>query len=270
MSFRAATSLCLAVAALPLAACNQLEPIAGDTDSGGGGGIPPAVRAAFEGSCGKSGCHAAGGTAPTLAGSELDAILTGSGGGLPYVTLGDTSNSYIAIVMMPDALLSALGVTRAVSRMPLDGDFKNPNIQTILAWIGGAEFEGGGGTTTGDGSTGGSTGGEPPMPTFTNVQAIFTAKCSCHLTDPGPANGNVNLAEGMAYQNIVNVKSPTTALDLIEPSNPDQSFLYLKLSMAFKTVPGGELGSQMPLGTMLTADEVALIEEWITLGAMND
>lgn len=270
MSFRAVTSSCLALASLALAACNQLEAIGEDSGTGGGGGIPPAVRAAFEESCGKSGCHSSGGVAPVLAGAELDAILTAPGStGVPYVTIGDTTQSYIAIVMMPDALLGALGLERAVTRMPADQDFMNPNLQTILAWIGGAEFEGGGGgETTGDPTTGGSTGGMAAEPTFANVQAIFDAKCFCHNAPPNPqANGNLNLGAGMAFANIVGVKS-TTALNLVEPNSPDMSYLYLKIAGGFEAVAGSSGTLMPPPNGGLTAEETMLIEEWITMGAM--
>lgn len=276
MFFRAAKSLCLAVASLPLAACNQLEAIDTETGGGGGGGIPPAVRAAFEQSCGKTGCHSAGANAPTLAGAELDAILTGSSStGVPYVTIGDTTQSYIAIAMMSDEVAAMAGVERAVARMPIDRNPADPvqqaNLNTILAWIGGAEFPGGGGETSGGEETsGGMTTGEPAMPTFANVQAIFSAKCSCHAAPAGPGNGNLSLADGMAYANIVGVKSPTTALNLIEPGSPDMSYLFLKVAGGFDAVTGGA-GTLMPppMGG-LAMDEITLIEEWITAGAMDN
>jgi hypothetical protein len=268
MSFRPATSLCLALAALPLMACNQLEPIEEET-GGGGGGIPPAVRAAFEASCGKSGCHAAGGVQPVLAGAELDGILTGMGGGLPYVTIGDTTNSYLAIVMLPDATLMELGLTRTAPRMPLDQDFLNPNLQTILAWIGGAEFEGGGDETTGgEMTTGGSTGGEPPAPTFTGVQAILNAKCSCHAGAPNAAvNGNFSFGAA-EYAKIVDVKS-STALDFVEPNSPEMSYLWLKVNGGFEAAGGAGTLMPPPMGG-LSADELTLLEDWITMGALDN
>lgn len=279
MSFRPVTSLCLALAALPLAACNQLEPIEEDTGGNGGGGIPPAVRMAFEASCGKTGCHSAGANTPVLAGAELDAILTGtSNSGIPYVTIGDTTQSYIAIVMMSPAVAMMAGVDPPALRMPVD---RNPadmaqaaNLNTILAWIGGAEFPGGGDATTGGemttGDESGSTGGGGTAPTFANVQKIFTTACSCHLSDPNMAlNGNVSFGATAEYAKIVDVKSPTAALDLVEPGSPEMSYLYLKVAGGFETAPGGT-GMLMPLGSMLPADQVTLIEDWITAGAPND
>lgn len=277
MSLTPAKSVCLALlSSLPLAACNQLEAIDETDGGGGGGGIPTVVRQAFTESCGKAGCHGeTGPTAPALAGAKLDDILTGQGAGGPLVTLGDTVNSYLAIKMLPDSVLSALGITRSGLRMPLDGDFTNPNNQIILAWLGGAEFaDEGGGTTgggTGGGTDGGTTGGvDPTAPVFANVQGIFKAQCSCHLAPANAAvNGNLSLAEGMAYANIVNVKSPTVTIDLVEPSNPTQSYLYLKLTGTYDTIPGAT-GMKMPIGTMMSADDLMLIEEWISMGALEN
>ena len=151
---------CASLAVLGLSGCNQLEKL-DEGESEGGSGIPPEVRAAFEGSCGKSSCHVSGGTAPTLTGGALDALV-----GTKYVTIGDIPSSYIAIKMLPDATLMALGLDkqRVGARMPLDLDYLNPNNQTILAWIAGAEFGGGGGTTGDTATTGDTSGGSTGDP----------------------------------------------------------------------------------------------------------
>lgn len=277
MSRKTSKSVSLALATTTLlAGCNQLEAIETEgSGGGGGGGVPPAVREAFEASCGKGGCHSPGATLPVLAGDELEGILTGEINGVPLVTLGDTANSYLAIVMLPDALLSSLGLTRTVPRMPADNDFLNPNNQVILSWIGGAEFEGGGPSSTGgdtdtDTDTGGTdTTGEPAEPTFANVQAIIDASCSCHFSAPSAANGMLEMPMGDSYGALVGVKSPTTDLNLVEPSDPAQSYLYLKLAGGFEEAGGA--GTLMPpvMGLMDEA-KVALVEAWIAAGALND
>ncbi|MDC0722210.1 hypothetical protein [Nannocystis bainbridge] len=267
-------SLALATTTL-LAGCNQLEAIeTGGSGGSGGGGVPPAVREALEASCGKSGCHSPGATLPILAGDEIDGILTGEINGVPLVTLGDTVNSYLAIVMLPDVLLSSLGLTRTVPRMPADNDFLNPNNQVILSWIAGAEFEGGGPATTGgvdtDTDTGGTdTTGEPAEPTFANVQAIIDASCSCHFSAASAANGNLSLPMGDSYAALVDVKSPSVALDLVEPSDPAASYLYLKLAGGFEDEGGAGTLMPPPMGLMDDA-KLALIEAWIAGGALED
>jgi len=259
---------CAWLAVLGLAGCNQLEKL-DETDTAGASSIPPEVRVAFEESCGKVGCHVSGGAAPILTGGALDELV-----GTKYVTIGDIPNSYIAVKMLPDATLEALGLKReSGARMPLDQDFLNPNNQTILAWIAGAEFadSDGGGTTTGDMATTGDAGttGDPNAPTFTNVQKIFSVSCNCHLGPAGAGNGMLSLAPAEAHANIVNVKSvglPT--MNHITPMDPSDSYLYLKLTGEF-VAAGGE-GDKMPIGTPLTADQLMLIEEWINAGAPND
>jgi hypothetical protein len=259
--------VCLALAS-SLVGCNQLEAIETESGGGGGGGIPQVVREAFAAGCADAACHADGGPVePTLEGAALDDILTGQVNGVPYVTIGDTANSYIAIVMLPPALLSSLGLSSTVPRMPADGDYDNAYNQTILAWIAGAEFDDAGGSTTGDTDTGGTTTGGSE-PTFANVQAILDVKCvACHGSAPDLAiNGNLQMPMGMAYASIVDVPSPTVALDLVEPGDPAASYLYLKLTGEFSTV-AGSTGMQMPIAGMLTPAELTLIEEWITMGA---
>lgn len=263
---------------LALPACNQLEAIDdGGDDGGGGGGVPPEVRAAFESSCGITGCHSPGGQTPVLAGAALDSIVGGKAtqSSIPLVTLGDTANSYIAIKMLPPAVVASLGVERGGGQMPPGGGGPNPNINIILAWIAGAPFEGGGGEETtgeppGDPTETGGTTGMPVEATLTEVQKIFNVSCACHLSPPDAAlNGNLNFAEGMAYANLVGVKSgQATMLDLVTPMDPENSYLYLKVAGGF--AEAGGVGVQMPPGGMLSGDQVALIEEWITAGALDN
>jgi hypothetical protein len=253
-----------------LPACNQLEALEGD--SGGGSSVPPLVRQAFEESCGKSGCHAESGpTAPPLAGASLDNLI-----GSQYVTIGDLAASQIALQMLPDAGLAELGATRPNPlRMPLDGDFFNPNNYIILAWISGAEFEGGGGgltsggmemTTTGD--TNGTTGEPMPAePTLTNVQSmVFDAACGCHFV-AGSGGLVMPMGDTMAtYTAIVDkmaIGAPTKKL--VVPGSSADSYLYQKC------VPAPDIvGGLMPLGGMLSQEQLDLLAAWIDAGAMND
>lgn len=256
------------LALLALAGCNQLERVK-DSDSGGGGGMPPEVRAAFEGSCGKgSSCHISGGAPPTLVGGALDELV-----GTRYVTIGDIPNSYIAVKMLPDQTLEALGLKReSGGRMPLDQDFLNPNNQVILAWIAGAEFaDSEGDPSTGDPSTGDTETTGAAAPTFTNVQAIFDASCSCHNTAPSPAvNGNLSLRAEDSHVSLVGKKaSGLPAMDLVTPMDLSQSYLYLKLTGEFAAA-GGTGDRMPPFGAPLSDDQLLLIEEWINAGALDD
>lgn len=272
---------------LALAGCNQLEKIDDSgSASGGGNDVPAAVSAAFTRSCATSAACHAGGVTPPLDGNLGGLIGSPSSTGIPLVTLGDTSASYIAVKMLPDDVLAGLGLTRMGARMPLGFDYATgspdtlADTQTILAWIGGADFGGGDGggssggdPTTGDATTGdGTTTGEPLAPTFANVNAeIFMKFCSCHQADPNLAlNGNLSLKPDVAYANIFNVKSTqATGTNLVTPMDPANSYLYLKVTGEQMTVPMGGL-TTMPQGGMLSDELLMLMEEWINAGAMND
>lgn len=256
----------LLVVGLLLTACNQLEAV---DDGGGGGGVPPDVEAAFKASCARAGCHASGGIQPTLEGGALDTLV-----GSKYVTIGDLAASEIAVRILPDATLAAIGATRAGNRMPQGGPYDTPDVQTIVAWIAGAEFPGGGGdeSSTGDdpttGGEGSSTGGEPLTPTFTNVVEIFKVDCSCHQSDPLDAlNGGLDLRPDSAYANIVDVPSiDIPATKQVAPSDAENSYLYQKIVGA-----PGIVGMQMPLGSApMAMEKIQLIEDWINAGALDD
>ncbi len=269
---------------LALSGCNQLEKVDA-TGGGGGGDVPPEVRAAFERSCGTSpACHAAGGQSPTLEGAGIGAVVgsPANGSSIPLVTLGDTANSYIAIKMLADDVIGGFGATRTGARMPLAFDYTTgsadtlADTQVILAWIGGAYFPGGDGSTgdtaTSDGSTGDPTTGSGE-PTFTRVKKeIFGPWCSCHNTAANEAvNGSLDLQDGVAYANIVGAKSNKALMsDLVTPMDPAASYLYLKVTGEFMSVPGAA-GVRMPQGgAMLEADKLTLLEDWILAGAKDD
>ena len=101
------------------------------------------------------------------------------------------------------------------------------------------------------------------VPTFAEVQAVFSANClPCH-SGPSPA-AQQSLAEGEAFSNIVLVESiQDSNLFRIEPNEPDNSYLIRKLE-------GGPniLGSQMPLGgPPLPQSTIDLIRDWVAGGA---
>jgi hypothetical protein len=105
--------------------------------------------------------------------------------------------------------------------------------------------------------------------TSTRVQSeIFSASCAfagCHGAS-APAQG-LNLSEGAAYGDIVNVaSSERPSLDRIEPNDPMASYLFLKV-IGDSTIVGG----RMPLGSPPLADDlIGLLQSWIERGAPND
>ena len=106
-------------------------------------------------------------------------------------------------------------------------------------------------------------------PTLTSIQTnIFDLNCAisgCHA-GPGSAQG-LNLNEGESFSNIVNIGSrEVPTLMRVNPGNPDQSYLYLKV-----VGTGAIVGARMPLGRpALTTEEIDIIRQWIEDGAMDN
>jgi hypothetical protein len=96
------------------------------------------------------------------------------------------------------------------------------------------------------------------------VQPIFTASCAttdCH-TGAQPAMG-LRLSSADGYGNIVNRPSQEApTYQLVRPSKPDSSYLYLKVEGA-----SGIEGARMPFGGTLSATSIELIRHWIVQGA---
>lgn len=113
-----------------------------------------------------------------------------------------------------------------------------------------------------DPTTDGTTGPAPVACDYEDsIQTIFSASCGCHQNAGMPPAGLL-LAPGMSYANLVNVDStqvPGTAR--VIPGDPAGSYLVTKLK------PMPPVGGQMPEGGMLTPEEIALIEAWISEGA---
>jgi hypothetical protein len=76
-----------------------------------------------------------------------------------------------------------------------------------------------------------------------------------------------NLSAATAYANIVNVPSAEEpSLLRVKPGDAAHSYLYQKITGAL-----GIVGSMMPLsGGPLSANDMALIQQWINAGAPNN
>jgi len=105
--------------------------------------------------------------------------------------------------------------------------------------------------------------------TLSNIQAsIFTTSCAfsqCHGGD-FPKQG-LDLTAGKAFGSLVGVQSQERpALKRVEPGDPDNSYLYLKI-----TGDPSIAGDRMPFGApALSSDKIDLIRQWITEGAKNN
>lgn len=113
-------------------------------------------------------------------------------------------------------------------------------------------------------------GGEPidHSATFTRVQTeIFTPTCAnlgCH--DTIGQQSQLVLSAGRAYANTVGVASAQMPqLQRVRPGDPDNSYLYRKLTGA------GITGERMPLQMpVLSPEKLKLVRDWIRRGAPND
>ena len=107
-----------------------------------------------------------------------------------------------------------------------------------------------------------------PAATFSEIQdTIFTPTCAtagCH-SGSNPPDG-LNLTTGMAYGDIVNVASvQMPALLLVEPGDPDNSYLVRKIQGA------GIVANRMPLGgAPLSQEAIDLVRQWVAEGAMSN
>lgn len=110
----------------------------------------------------------------------------------------------------------------------------------------------------------------PPVPTVSfsaDVQPIFTANCALAGCHSGPrAILNQNLSAGLAFSNIVGVRSvEVNTLNRIQPGDPDNSYLIQKVRGV------AAVGERMPFGRPSLADEaIATIIAWAAAGAPNN
>lgn len=125
------------------------------------------------------------------------------------------------------------------------------------------------------GSSGGSseggtdeTGAIGPVDYKLDIQTLWDGKCvqGCH-TPTGSAQANGPYLEAdKSYAMLVGVMSPTVqALKLVEPGDPEASYLWHKLNGTFEDVGGN--GVVMPFGAMLAPEELATVKKWIEDGA---
>lgn len=98
---------------------------------------------------------------------------------------------------------------------------------------------------------------------------IFGAKCAvvgCHTG--GNPTGNMVLAPGFAYTNIVNVASVGGSGKLrVKPNDPNNSYLYNKVT---GTGIAGEIMPPPATLDFLTQDQKDTIKDWILQGAQNN
>lgn len=100
-----------------------------------------------------------------------------------------------------------------------------------------------------------------PVSFSNQIQPIFNSRCvSCH-----GSNGGLSLVAGTSYNHLVNVQAQSSCISLkrVLPYDAANSVLYSKVS-------GTSCGNRMPLGGILNAGDIALIQDWINQGANNN
>jgi len=103
-------------------------------------------------------------------------------------------------------------------------------------------------------------------PTLDSIQArVFGAICvDCHVAG-GPGSFMPLNSADASFQNLVNQPSlEFVGLDRVEPGDPEASYLVHKIEGR-----SGIVGDRMPPPpqSMLAADEIEAIREWILAGA---
>ena len=90
---------------------------------------------------------------------------------------------------------------------------------------------------------------------------VFTGSCAlsgCHNGSTFP-----DLRSGQTFSTTVNQSSNQSSLLLVEPFDPDDSYLLRKIE-------GTGAGSRMPIGGSLSNSQIQLVRDWISEGALED
>ncbi len=121
-------------------------------------------------------------------------------------------------------------------------------------------------SSTGDteSSTGSTSGG--PVDYVADIQPIWDARCVIGCHTPGGSQAAIPLDPDVSYDTLVGKPSvQLKSMNMVEPGDLNASYLWHKLNKKQAEVGGS--GAQMPLGGMLSADELAKVETWISDGA---
>lgn len=184
-------------------------------------------------------------------GTDTDTSVSGptvpSTGETPASSTGDASDT-------PGASTDVPGSSTGIDTIEPTTDPSTTTDGTSTGDPGGTSSEGGDSTT---GELLGPSWEADVFPKFVLMQ------CDCHTQ----GSGGLKMTSAMdSYMNLVGVKSDDTALNRIEPGDPDASYLWHKILGTQGDVGGA--GQAMPLGgSPLPQDIVDLIEEWIVAGA---
>jgi hypothetical protein len=109
---------------------------------------------------------------------------------------------------------------------------------------------------------------DPALASFENMRVhILQHNCvSCHntATNTGLILEGADLYTSLINATPKNIDAKNAGLKLVMPNNADSSFFYTKC--AWNTTPF-KYGAPMPNATLLSADEILFIKQWINAGA---
>lgn len=112
-----------------------------------------------------------------------------------------------------------------------------------------------------------------PVSFKADVQPVLNTYCvACHQY--GASQAGLNLEQGEAWFNLVNISSTQSTLVRVRPGELKQSYLVHKLLGTHVSVGG--VGARMPLSggivgtSLISAEEIDLIQSWVLQGAKNN
>ena len=103
-------------------------------------------------------------------------------------------------------------------------------------------------------------------PSFSqDIQPVFNTSCILSGCHNAAASAGLDLREGRAYADLVNIASTQTSALRVSPFAAQDSYLVIKLE------GNQSSGSRMPLGAPpLNPSQIQNIRNWISRGARNN
>lgn len=106
-----------------------------------------------------------------------------------------------------------------------------------------------------------------PISFARDIEPVFSSCIGCHNLNS--FSGGLDLSPGVAYKNLVNVRSDQTMRRYVLPGSPETSYLLNKVTEEYENLGGG--GVRMPLGgPYLSGTRISQIQRWINDGAINN
>ena len=105
--------------------------------------------------------------------------------------------------------------------------------------------------------------------TYTEIFNSIVANCGCHNGNHSTNHDN-QASANTGYTNWTTETSAQAGIPLIDPGNPDNSYVWRKIDGSQSAVGG--TGSEMPLGNpgAISAAQEEALRNWILSGAPND